>query len=321
VEGTLQSILANASMQNFSRPNTSTQLGNSGRCVTNIIYKHYGSPETAFWIMASLLVISLNAYCIYLSNNSNSRKTLYCALLNALMASNIFSGVVVHSIFAYLSQSNRGSCTLVTYFMACCVFNLMSTLLSITLITINRFMIVHSCMILQRRSFFRTLTENRTYFVYFSILTTSLAVTLIRVYFRVFGTAMINVIIVVLSLIIIGLLWNVHSKLKHTLTNRDGASPTDSESSPINCEMQRFKCSLRVLKLSILSMVLLWLPLVAAVTLTRVFSWQSSPTAISITAKLIWFRPVVDPIAYLLVAVKKRPVLTRAVVSPMKTDK
>ena len=311
-------------MQNLSRPNSSTQVGSAERCVTNITYKHYGSPETAFWILASLLVISLNAYCIYLSNTSNSRKrkTLYCALLNALMASNIFSGLVVHVMFAYLSQGNGGSCTLSTYFMACCVFNLMSTLLSITLITMNRFMIVHSCMMLQRRSFFRSLTENRIYFVYFSILITSLTVTLIRVYFRAFGTTMINVIIVVLSFIIIALLWNVHSKLKHSLTNRDGSSSADSEScSPTESEMRRFKSSLRVLKLSILSMVLLWLPLVAAVTLTRVFSWESSPTAISITAKLIWFRPVVDPIAYLLIAVRKRSVLTRAVVSPMKTDK
>ena len=288
--------------------NISAQVINFAQCTTSadIVYKFHGSPETVFWVLTGIAVISLNSFCIYHGNNTSRPRTLYIVLLNSLMATNIYAGVAIHSIFAYLSQTSARSCNLLNIFAGYCIFNLMSTLLSVTLITINRFMILRSVRAMQQANFFHKLSKIASYCVYISILLVSLAITMVRSYSPTVGSTIVNVLGAILSIIIIVLLCILHYKLHRISLDR-----SESSVSP-DCGIQPFKRSLYVLRLVILSMVFLWLPLVAVITTIRLFRLDSLPLAISVTAKFIWFRPVVDPIAHLVFIINRR----RAVVKP-----
>ena len=278
---------------------------------TGIYYKYHGLLETLFWALTSMVVTSLNSYCIYLSNINNHQRTLYSILSDSLMASNIFAGAAIYPIFAYLSQNHVEDCILLICFMACCIHNLISTLLSIFLITINRFKILNSIRTMQVNRSSHYATRKKMYCTHFGIIFASLAITLIRIFFPAPGTMIVTTLSVSFTLIVIILLFIIHSKLK-SISYDHGESSISGDSA-----IKPYKRSLNVLKLMILSMVLLWFPLVAVATIIRTFGLQNKALALSITLKLIWLRPVVDPIAYLAFVLKKSQSRRAAVVHPI----
>lgn len=311
---TTQNDFVNTSMRAFIEGhNRSTEIGHIEPCAssTGVRYKYNGLLETFFWAFASIVVTSLNSYCIYSNNINNRQRTIYSVLSDSLMASNVFTGVVVYSIFAYLSQNHVEDCTLLVCFMGCCIYNLMSTLLSISLITINRFKILSSASAMPSNRFFRNTTTNKTYCIHFSIAFVSLAITLIRVFFPMVGAIMVNMLSAVFGLIIIIFSCIIHSKLKSISDCRgDNSIPGESAVNP-------YKQSLHFLKLMILSMVFLWLPLVVVAAIIHVFGLQNKAVALSITLKLFWLRPIVDPVAYLAFVLKRARRRRTTVVYPI----
>ena len=314
----IQSDFVNTTLEALTEaPSNSPQVINFAQCTTSagIVYKFHGSPETVFWVLTGIAVISLNSFCIYHGNNTSRPRTLYIVLLNSLMATNIYAGVVIHSIFAYLSQTSARSCNLLNIFAGCCIFNLMSTLLSVTLITINRFMILRSVRAMQQNHFLQKVSKRTSYCVYVSILSLSLAITLIRAYFPAIGSIVVTTLGTALTLLVMVLLCILHYKLHRISLDR-----SESSVSP-DCGIQPFKRSLYVLRLTILSLIVLCMPFIIIFIILRVFKFHSGPLAISITAKLIWFRPVVDPIADLLFVLKSTQFRRRAVVQPAERVK
>ena len=279
--------------------NSSAQFINTTQCdmPPELSYTNQGSVDTSYWILSGVLVIVLNGCIIY---RQSRQRTLYNVLQNTLMAANMFSGVVIHSIFAYRSQTITWNCNLYNLFRVCCRFYLIATLTSIALITFNRLMILTSVRAMQQSNFFCKVTECTSFCIYFSILFVSLAIALIPAYFPKVGPFIMNGLSIKLAIIIIALLFILHYKFHRVSFDRSESSSTADSG------VLLFKRSLYVLRLTIVSMIFLWLPLVVVVATIRLFRLHSLPIAISVTSKLFWFRSVVDAIAQLAFSFKGR---------------
>ena len=291
---------------------TSIQANYSVKCASfyGLSYKYYGSFETLFWSISSISIVSLNACSLYKNNCRSHSLTLYRVLLNCLMSSNLFAGIVIHPFLGYLSSNYTDHCPLLTFLMGCCVFNIVATLLLTTLITINRFVIVNSFRIVQQNTLFKNVTTAKSNFIYCCILLTCLFVTLLRVYIPNIGSILLPVLGIIFAIVTIALLYIILCSINRI--------PQHNDSQTSMSELFILKRSICVLRLLVLSIFFSWLPLVVIITATRVFKLNNQPTIISLAAKLFWIRPVVDPICQFFLLCVTKPVRQSNVVAPVR---
>lgn len=274
-------------------------------------YNFYGVPETIFWSITSILTTSLNCFWFYNIEAIKTRKALYHVLLKCLIASNIFAGLVLQPLLAY--TSHQFICRVSNFLMPCSVFNVISTILSTTLLTINRLAIVMSVRVGQQNNWQKDVSQRKSMLAFSLILSASAILTALRVCVPNFATKLLTAFGVSSAIITIVALGILLKKLKHlSRPNVNGIS---------DCNLKAFENSIRYLQLLLLSIFLSWVPLAVLFLCMRLIGINDQPVAISLTAKLFWLRPIADPLIFMVVCHCKGVVRRVNVVKPVELNR